>query len=254
MTELNYTVRQYRPEDEDAILQICADTGFLGEPVDKIFSDREIFVSLVRGYYLAKEPEHTFVAEVDGEVVGYITGSLNQHISFSMFSHGIVPVILAILKLLTGRYRKSPQNKKFIWWILAKALWQIPKTPKHAVHAHFNIKKGYRHSGIGNALIKTALIQLSPKLLEKKINTLYGIVFAHSGKTIEYFKKAGFTIYDTKKSEMHGIPGVQAVCITAKISDLLARKNRKNSKQSQTQSSQDYDQNPQNPNQKFLSQ
>jgi len=226
MTELNYQIRQYRPEDEDAVLEICADTGFLGEPVDKIFSDRELFVSIVRGYYLRKEPQHTFVAEVDKKVVGYITGSLNQHINLSMFKHGIVPVILAIIKQLSGRYRKNPQNKKFIWWILTKALFQTPKNPKHAVHAHFNIKKGYRHSGIGNALIKTTIIQLSPKLLAKKINRLYGIVFTHGKKTLEYFKNAGFEIYDKKKSDMHGLDNVYAVCITAKITDLLARKNR----------------------------
>jgi hypothetical protein len=36
-------LRVYRSEDLAAVRRICADTGFLGEPIDPVFEDRELF-------------------------------------------------------------------------------------------------------------------------------------------------------------------------------------------------------------------
>ncbi len=68
-------VRPYRPEDRAAIRAICADTGFLGKPIDPVFEDRELFADYLTGYYLDAEPESTFVTLLGGEVKGYMMGS-----------------------------------------------------------------------------------------------------------------------------------------------------------------------------------
>src|ERR1700677_1122718 len=68
-------VRPYRREDRDAIRRICADTGFLGQPIDPVFEDRELFADYLTSYYTDAEPEATFVCELDGEVKGYVMGS-----------------------------------------------------------------------------------------------------------------------------------------------------------------------------------
>ena len=36
-------IRYYRAEDRAQVRQICAETGFLGDPVDPLFEDRELF-------------------------------------------------------------------------------------------------------------------------------------------------------------------------------------------------------------------
>src|SRR5882757_8634583 len=68
-------VRPYRPEDRDALRAICADTGFLGQPIDPVFEDRELFADYLTSYYTDAEPESCFVCELDGEVKGYLMGS-----------------------------------------------------------------------------------------------------------------------------------------------------------------------------------
>ena len=67
-------LRPYRPGDLEAVRRICADTGFLGNPIDPIFEDRELFADYLTGYYTRFEPEALLVCEVDGEVRGYLMG------------------------------------------------------------------------------------------------------------------------------------------------------------------------------------
>ena len=54
--------------------RICADTGFLGQPIDPIFEDRELFADYVTGYYTRFEPDAMLVCELRGEVKGYLMG------------------------------------------------------------------------------------------------------------------------------------------------------------------------------------
>src|SRR5277367_801657 len=68
-------IRPYRPEDRAILRAICADTGFLGQPIDPVFEDRELFADYLTSYYTDAEPESTFVCELDGEVKGYLMGS-----------------------------------------------------------------------------------------------------------------------------------------------------------------------------------
>ena len=67
-------VRPFHVQDREAVRQICADTGFLGQPIDPVFEDRELFADYLTGYYLRFEPESTLVCEVDGRVMGYLMG------------------------------------------------------------------------------------------------------------------------------------------------------------------------------------
>lgn len=222
-TKLDFKIRNYKPSDEEELAQIYADAGFFGKPVEAVFSDRNIFTQIIRRYYLKKEPELVFIAEVKGKIVGYLTGSTNQHIHLSLAWHGIRPVANALWKFARGKYKKYPQNKEFLKWIFFKALRQTPKHPKNAAHAHLNIKKGYRGQGIGQALIKTALLKLREQIKTKKLEKVYGIVFTHGHKTEEYFKKAGFKIFDKKRTDLFGnnLKDVYAICITRDVNTLF---------------------------------
>ena len=69
-------VRPYRPEDRSAIRRICADTGFLGNPIDPVFEDRELFSDFLTAPYTDAEPENCFVLEgANGAVKGFLTAS-----------------------------------------------------------------------------------------------------------------------------------------------------------------------------------
>ena len=69
-----FVIRQYRASDRDRVRWLCCETGFLGQPIDPVFEDRELFADFLTNYYLNREPESAFVIEVGGEVRGYLLG------------------------------------------------------------------------------------------------------------------------------------------------------------------------------------
>ena len=69
-------IRYYRAEDRAQVRQICAETGFLGDPVDPLFEDRELFADFLTAPYTDAEPENCLVLEGEGRrLLGYIMGS-----------------------------------------------------------------------------------------------------------------------------------------------------------------------------------
>ena len=68
-------IRGYRASDRETVRKLCCDTGFLGEPIDPVYKDRELFADFLTTYYTDHEPESCFLLEVDGEISGYLLGS-----------------------------------------------------------------------------------------------------------------------------------------------------------------------------------
>jgi 8-oxo-dGTP pyrophosphatase MutT (NUDIX family) len=70
-----FTIRSYRATDRAAVRRLCCETGFLGEPIDPVYEDHELFADFLTSYYTDHEPESSFVLEVEGELRGYLLGS-----------------------------------------------------------------------------------------------------------------------------------------------------------------------------------
>ncbi len=131
-----FTIRNYRPSDREAVRRLCCMTGFLGEPIDPVYEDRELFADFLTTYYTDHEPESCFVVEKDGELQGYLLGSrwplLNQLYSFyqnvCLFSRALL------------RYsRYNPASRRFILWILGNGWREVPAAPRRTPHFHINL-------------------------------------------------------------------------------------------------------------------
>ena len=70
-----FLIRGYRRSDREAVRKLCCDTGFLGDPIDPVYEDRELFADFLTTYYTDHEPGSCFLLEVDGEIRGYLLGS-----------------------------------------------------------------------------------------------------------------------------------------------------------------------------------
>ncbi len=198
--KMNFKLRQYQPKDRETLRYICCETGFIGEPIDQIFYDRKIFADMIIGYYLAREPKHTLVAEVEGNIVGYLTGSIANNAQIWVLAFGTSAIIKAAIKSVLGFYKTHSQNKKFIKNIFKLAFSGLPDHPKNAAHCHLNLLKGYRGKGIGTALLKTFYKQAR----KAEFTKVFEDVTSHPGKTLKYFKQAGFTIFDEKPGTLFG--------------------------------------------------
>ena|SRR5271165_1956407 len=71
----DFQVRNYHQSDREPVRAICCETGFLGNPIDPVFEDRELFADFLTDYYLKHEPDSAFVVVKGNVVKGYLLGS-----------------------------------------------------------------------------------------------------------------------------------------------------------------------------------
>jgi len=196
-------VRPYRPEDRAILRDICADTGFLGQPIDPVFEDRELFADYLTSYYTDAEPESTFVCEIDGEVKGYLMGSRFPKRK-AAFERRMLPglVIRGVWRYFTRPYHAA--SRKYVWWILTQARKEVPFTPPDIPHFHFNMRPEAKSVGSTRELVDTFL----QYLFDNGEKQVYGQVVTYEGRRgNRMFERYGFKVIDqrevTKYRDLH---------------------------------------------------
>ena len=215
-------LRPYRPGDLEAVRRICADTGFLGSPIDPIFEDRELFADYLTGYYTRFEPEALLVCEVDGEVRGYLMGCRRalQRQAYQFLANFVVAG-KALYRCLRRPYNSA--SRRFLRWVLMNSWREVPVTPRNMPHFHMNILPDARSVRNTRALIRTFL----DFLRSHDCRSVYGQVVTYSGRrTVSLFRRYGFRVIDrvevTKYRSIHG--GRVLLCTV--IKDLTRHQSR----------------------------
>ena len=184
-------IRKYRPEDREYVRKICCDTGFMGEPMEIYFDDRNLFADFWCNYYTDYEPESCFVAEVDGKVVGYIFGCKDTVRYYKIMARKILPRIF--VNILKRKYKIGKKTLKYVLSaILNTLIYGIPKdfSEEYPAHLHINIDKNYRRMGIGSKLMRAYFEYLKNE----------GIWGVHLGTTsnhkqaVPFYQKIGFKL------------------------------------------------------------
>jgi hypothetical protein len=197
-------VRRYRPEDLEAVRRICADTGFLGKPIDPVFEDRELFADYLTNYYTRFEPEALLVCEVDGEVRGYLMGCRLPLLKQSyQFLANMVVAVKALYRCFARPYNRS--SRAFLLWVLMNSWREVPVTPRNTPHFHMNVLPDARSVRSTRILIRTFLDYLRAR----GCRAVYGQMVTFSGRrTVSFFNRYGFRVMDrvevTKYRAMHG--------------------------------------------------
>lgn len=183
-----FTIRSYRASDRAAVRRLCCATGFLGEPIDPIYEDRELFADFLTTYYTDHEPESSFVIEQRGELTGYLLGcrkSLWNQV-YSLYQN-IVLFLRALLRY--GRY--NPRSRRFILWILMNGWREVPAAPRRTPHFHINLLPDARKMSTTRALLSAYFAYLH-RSGEKRV---YGqIVTFESRRGEKMFERYGFKV------------------------------------------------------------
>ena len=198
-----HLIRPYRAADRDAVRAICADTGFLGQPIDPAFEDRELFADYLTSYYTDVEPESTFVCELDGEVKGYVMGSRFPKKKLA-YEARLLPK-LAVRGV--WRYFMRPYNaasRKYVRWILTQARKENPFTPPDIPHFHINIRAAARSVDTTRAMVDMFLQYIS----DAGDKQVYGQVVTYDTRRgTRLFERYGFRVIDqrevTKYRDIH---------------------------------------------------
>ena len=191
--EKPFSIRSYRLSDRAAVRRLCCQTGFLGEPIDPVYEDNELFADFLTTYYTDHEPESSFVLELDGEIRGYLLGSrrplFNQLYSFQQ------NVVLFCRALLRCR-RYNQYSRRFIRWMVSHGWREVPAAPRRTPHFHINLLPEARKVSTTRALISAYLSYLY-RCGEKRV---YGqVVTFESRRGEKMFERYGFKVLNRAK-------------------------------------------------------
>jgi ribosomal protein S18 acetylase RimI-like enzyme len=210
-------IRPYAPTDRTTIRQICCDTGFLGDPIETIFTDREVFADLFTSPYLNYEPNCAWVAETDGRVVGYLLGSVSPSFDYTLLYSGFQTTMKMIARAATGQYARHPRNKHFIRWLLTSGYREQPRHPDRAAHLHLDIEKDYRGHGLACRLWRAFEKQLE----HSNVEHCYGAFFSWGKRRPENgYSRFGFSVFDRRLTTIFHpeiSDPVEVVCVQKKL-------------------------------------
>lgn len=223
---IDVSIRKYKAQDRQAIRDICYDTAFLGESASVFFDAKEILADFVTLYFTDYEPESCFVSEVNpvrkggalnptlstrsfivspsqppqgaglsngvnGEVIGYLTGSTSITRLRSIFITRIAPKLG--MKVLLNRTIFKKKNIIFLsHWLLDFLKGEFLKagdfSKQYPATLHINLKRDFRSLGIGTKLVSAYL----DYLIKKDISGIH--LATISDKAGEFFEKVGFNL------------------------------------------------------------
>lgn len=188
-------IRYYRREDRRQVRHICAETGFLGDPIDPLFEDRELFADFLTAPYTDAEPENCLVLEgEEGRLLGYIMGSRSawKHRGYLAF-RGAGWFVRALLGYF---FRYGEASRKYLRWIITRGRQETPSTPSRGVHFHINLLPEVRGLMIGKKLFDTFLDRMG-ELGEKSV---FGqVISKEERRTERMFARYGFQLTDSRE-------------------------------------------------------
>ncbi len=153
-----WTIRRYQPSDRAAVRQLAGDTAHFGEPIERFFDAREVFLDAFATYYTDVASNYLWVALEDNAVIGYLMGCPDTY-DYNIWFRANQRRVL--WRALTLHYRGVFTRKSltYIWHYLRLHVPYVDLSP-YPAHLHINTRADRRGTGVGTALMKTYLDQL----------------------------------------------------------------------------------------------
>jgi ribosomal protein S18 acetylase RimI-like enzyme len=185
-------IRPYESRDRAAVRSISFVTGYVGDPIAPKFADADCWNDMLTAYYTDREPESSFVVELDGKVVGYLLGTLDARRVPAAEFIGIKHALFRLLPLRRG-------TAGFFWRsaldtvqdaISSPAPKMHPDIALYPGHAHFSVLREARHLPLAHGLFRTFFKYAK----ERGCPGLHGEVFTLNERALALNKALGYEI------------------------------------------------------------
>ncbi len=187
---MGISIRPYRLGDRQSVRAIALATADRGRPGRWLFPHPEVTADLLTRYYTDFEPESSWVAEMDGRVVGYTAGSLHPGLHRRVMRRHVIPraVLWSVL-------RGALWHRRTWQWAWATALTGLrygrpPTIPadRYPAHMHVNVLPSARGRSVGNALARRFLTYAT----ETGCPGVYAKVQGKNRRARYFFARLGF--------------------------------------------------------------
>ena len=204
---LRVKIRPYEPKDRESIRRICYETSFFQRP-HLFFDDPEIVTDALTRYYIDFEPESCFVAEISGQVVGYIIGTLDMaRMNYVYGTRILMPLVLKAVEHGAFFRRKTMLFILNYLKSVLKGEFMVPNlTREYPSTFHINVDRELRGKKVGSQLIARAL-----QLLKEK--SITGVQFSTmTDEAKDFFVRQGFQVlYSSRRSFLRYALGYDTV-------------------------------------------
>lgn len=189
-------IRKCHPTDKGYLRNLCSDTAYFGNSCKAFFPDEQFLADLIMAYYIDHEPEHTWVAQYQNEVVGYLCAGIDEAKYNRIVTFKIIPkALLQALKRKNIWDRRTGRLLKYNAQSFLKGEAALKKISheEFPAHIHMNIKRGLRGKGIGSHLVEAMLAELKDKTKGIRFRAL------RQEPNFLFFEKYGFKLLDCRR-------------------------------------------------------
>lgn len=183
-------IRPYTNKDEKAVIDICFNTRDYMEDL----KDSYLFSLRWAQCYLRYYPEFCFVAEENGEVIGYILSTPDTEICEKTYLENILPEIKNRID------SKDKYYEDFTSFITANDMGDTI-ADDYPAHLHINLTPKCQHKGIGSKLMKV----MEQNLIAHGVKAIHLGVMADNTNAVNFYKKHNYKIlvdYDFGDNEI----------------------------------------------------
>jgi GNAT superfamily N-acetyltransferase len=153
MDDFPMLIRPYHVQDRAVVRKIYGTDEFARPKLMQKYPRTKIFLADSMSHYFDHEPESTFVAEVDGRVVGALLGTLNTEKCEHTYRRYVRPLL--IRKTLLGSYGWPVFLLPVLKTHLASLRMSNPivDLKLYPAHLHIGLLPDWRRRGIGSSLM-----------------------------------------------------------------------------------------------------
>jgi ribosomal protein S18 acetylase RimI-like enzyme len=192
-------IRLYESSDRQDVLRISADTAVFGESVEAILEDRQLFRDAFTAYYTDFESDYLWVACIDDQVVGYLTGCIN---TISQRRQIIGRTMLPLVwRMIQGKYRLGGKTYNYVKYMARGALRkEYPRVDlkQYPAHLHINVEAAMRGRGFGRILMTAYLDQLG----EMGVPGVFLDTIDINAAACSLYESLGFMLLDKRQTRV----------------------------------------------------
>ncbi|WP_324788252.1 GNAT family N-acetyltransferase [Streptomyces sp. H51] len=149
-------VRPYRPEDRDALDEICVLTAHAGQDSRPFYADPSIFPATFADPYVHLEPELAFVLDDgEGRAVGYILGTADTPRFAEDFRAKWLPLVADRYPDPVGE--PGTPDEAIVRLLHRPERMVVPQVAAYPAHLHIDLLPGWQGRGHGRGLMRTFL-------------------------------------------------------------------------------------------------
>lgn len=183
-------IRRYRPDDHDALAEVCVRTADAGGEATGMLSDDGLWSALFFSPYVERHPDLAFVADDDGVALGYIVCAPDTEDFEGWFRSTWWP---RFAQRFPHPGDEPGREAGLVRYGYGRGAELAPYVSDNPAHLHIDLLPAAQGRGVGRALVDTLLTELRAR----------GVPGVHLGAdpantgALAFYDRIGFTRRDT---------------------------------------------------------